>query len=64
MWDKQTAAGVQSAIRTRVDGVVRLRLERAQQPYGGGDGPAPLWKSPLNHTFEVRTFTPSNHPPS
>ena len=46
MWEKSTVAGVESAIRTRVDGKVRLRLRRGTQR-------PPLWDVPLQVRVKV-----------
>ena len=51
MWEKSTVAGVESAIRTRVDGKVRLRLRRGTQR-------PPLWDVPLQWTYDVELGRP------
>ena len=51
MWEKRTLAGVESAIRTRVDGQVRLRLRRARKR-------PPPWSAPLVCTYEVELSRP------
>ena len=56
MWEKSTLAGVQSAIATRIDRQVRLRLQRP----GEGDGrrTPPPWEQPLAHLYEVELSQP------
>ena len=51
MWEKSTVAGVESAIRTRVDGKVRLRLRRGTQR-------PPLWDVPLQVRVKVSIPNP------
>lgn len=53
MWPKNTLAGVESAIQTRVDGQVRLRLHRPQTR-----AEARPWEVPVLHAFEVELGTP------
>ncbi len=52
MWAKDTLAGVQTAISTRIGQSVRLRLQRR------GDRDARPWEVPLNHTYEVELRQP------
>ena len=51
MWEKSTVAGVESAIRTRVDGKIRLRLRRGTQR-------PPTWDAPLVWTYDVELGRP------
>jgi hypothetical protein len=51
MWEKSTVAGVESAIRTRVDGKVRLRLRRGTQR-------PPTWVAPLQWAYDVELGRP------
>eukprot|EP00966_Prymnesium_polylepis_P076183 1765737-Prymnesium_polylepis.1 len=55
MWPKSTLEGVQSAIQTRVDGVVRLRLRRpaTQQPRW-----AQPWANGIEQDYEVELSKP------
>lgn len=54
MWPKNTVAGVESAIQTRIDGQVRLRLRRSD----AAAAHPPIWKRPLLHTYEVELRRP------
>ena len=51
MWEKSTVAGVESAIRTRVDGKIRLRFRRGTQR-------PPTWDAPLQWTYDVELGRP------
>ena len=51
MWEKSTVAGVESAIRTRIDGNIRLRLRRGTQR-------PPTWDAPLQWTYDVELGRP------
>jgi pentatricopeptide repeat protein len=53
MWPKSNLAGVESAISTRIDGRVRLRLRRPATRQG-----APLWQGPLMFAYELELSPP------
>ena len=53
MWPKNTVDGIEAAIRTRIDGRVRLRLRRA-----AAAPPPPPWMMPIVDTFEVELRQP------
>ena len=54
MWPKSTVEGVQSAIQTRMNGMVRLRLQRpATRPR-----PAQAWEDGIVQTYEVELRSP------
>ena len=55
MWPKTTVAGVESAIQTRLDGQVKLRLRRASSTTKKRTLP---WEGDLLHTYEVELTRP------
>ncbi len=53
MWEKKTLAGVESAIQTRVDGIVRLRLRRERAERWRS-----RWEDPVKYEYEVSLTRP------